>query len=648
MHGAPLVTIDLSPLRSDEALELARLLGMTEDEGAQRRIERAGGHPLFLEQLARHPDSGSEAVPDSVRSLVCARLDRLRPELRALVDAAAVLGQGCGHDQLEHLLGHSLPIVDEAIQQRLLRPSSDGFQFAHALIRDAVYESLLSSPQQALHRRAAEWYRARDPVLHARHLARAADPAAAAAHLNAARAQLEKGAPALALELLDSAQELVSGDDARQRHWQVQSLRGSALFDLGRTAEAAAAFAAALALSASGEDAGAFDEDASASGEDARRRVRSLISLAAVLRVREETERALECLEEAERLATEALDRSEIHYHRGSIFFPRGRLDDCLREHQHALRWAREGAGREPEARALSGIADAHYQRGRLRSAMRRFDQCIAMCREHGLGAIEVANLPMRAAIRLYQLELDAAFDDLEAARRLARRTGSLRAQMLVDDVYAYVANYGARFEEARAAAERSRELAKRLGARSFEVDAVAEIGLSHLFAGERELACHHFESAWLLCEDVARSFAGAMVLGWLAWATADEERRSWAMIAGARLLEEGTPAHNSLHFFQAAIEVALGRGEAKAAIDWADQLERYPGDEPLPWASYFARLGRARAGLLNCAGEHERAGLRRELAVLREEARACGLAAALPLVDAALDGSPSAPDGRL
>ncbi len=77
-----------------------------------------------------------------------------------------------------------------ALWRTLVRQQADGsYLFAHALIRDAVYDSLLRSRRRELHRRAGGWFEARDPVLHAEHLDRAEDPGAAGAYLVAARAQ---------------------------------------------------------------------------------------------------------------------------------------------------------------------------------------------------------------------------------------------------------------------------------------------------------------------------------------------------------------------------------------------------------------------------------------------------------------------------
>ena len=103
-------------------------------------------------------------------------------------------------------------------------------------------------------------------------------------------------------------------------------------------------------------------------------------------------------LEKAEKPAMEnhlAAELAQIHHLRGNLYFPLGDLDGCLREHGAALNWAREAGLPEAEARALGGLGDAHYLNGRVRTAYDRFRGCVDLCRRHGLGQVEVANLPM-------------------------------------------------------------------------------------------------------------------------------------------------------------------------------------------------------------------------------------------------------------
>ena len=60
--GAPLTTIDLVPLREAEASELAQDFLDITSQIARACIERAGGNPLFLEQLLRSAEEAVEIV----------------------------------------------------------------------------------------------------------------------------------------------------------------------------------------------------------------------------------------------------------------------------------------------------------------------------------------------------------------------------------------------------------------------------------------------------------------------------------------------------------------------------------------------------------------------------------------------------------
>ena len=176
--GSPLLTIDLGPLRI-EAAALAEAYLEANSEFTRRCIERAAGNPLFLEQLLRHAEGAAEAaVPGSVQSLVQARLDHLSPPDKQAAQAAAVFGQRFALDALRHLLDDPRYDCAALVEGILVRPVGDGFLFAHALIRDAVYDTLLKAKRRELHRHAAVWFAERDLTLHAEHLDRADDPAA--------------------------------------------------------------------------------------------------------------------------------------------------------------------------------------------------------------------------------------------------------------------------------------------------------------------------------------------------------------------------------------------------------------------------------------------------------------------------------------
>ena len=64
-------------------------------------------------------------------------------------------------------------------------------------------------------------------------------------------------------------------------------------------------------------------------------------------------------------------------------------------------------------------------------SAHDYFRRCVALCREHGFGGVEVANLYMLGFTREYFNELEGALDDGLAAVAAAERVGHQRAELL-------------------------------------------------------------------------------------------------------------------------------------------------------------------------------------------------------------------------
>ncbi|MBV9982369.1 adenylate/guanylate cyclase domain-containing protein [Bradyrhizobium sp.] len=237
--GAPLVTIDLGPLRTQEATAIADYLAGLPDKTRRQCIERAGGNPLFLEQLLRNVTETAGELPLSLRGLVVARVDRLGAADRAALHAAAVLGQRFDPAALLALVGNPAFEVASLLRAGLLRADGRELVFAHALIREAVLRSLLAEVQRALHARAADRFDGRDPILRASHLDRAESPAAADAYRLAAEDRLRRYRPAEALPLVERGLALAAAADSRAA---LLLLKGDALLDAGRAREALAAY----------------------------------------------------------------------------------------------------------------------------------------------------------------------------------------------------------------------------------------------------------------------------------------------------------------------------------------------------------------------------------------------------------------------
>jgi tetratricopeptide (TPR) repeat protein len=273
-------TAPLEPLADADASALLRhLVGAARigPRAAARILEVAEGNPLFVVELvAMLVDDGvlgtaeltSIAVPPTIQALLAARLDRLRPGERAVIEAASIEGKEFGRgrvsvlmaDRPKEAIGTHLSTL---VRKDLIRPVGSGaetFRFRHQLIRDAAYEGISKALRADLHERFAGSLQAQVPAyvvadeLLGYHLERAvllrrelgeADSATgplaarASSSLSAAgRRAGQREDPAAAAAFLERAVALVEADEAAR--CALLPALGAALFEAGRMPEAVA------------------------------------------------------------------------------------------------------------------------------------------------------------------------------------------------------------------------------------------------------------------------------------------------------------------------------------------------------------------------------------------------------------------------
>ena len=128
---------------------------------AERLFSRSQGNPLFTEELlAATEDGDGRLLPDTLRDVLLARVERLAPATQAVVRAAAVLDRPITHGLLEAIAGLSPAEVmegaREAVAHQVLVISTDNmYGFRHALVGEAVHNDLLPGEDTALHSRIA-------------------------------------------------------------------------------------------------------------------------------------------------------------------------------------------------------------------------------------------------------------------------------------------------------------------------------------------------------------------------------------------------------------------------------------------------------------------------------------------------------------
>src|SRR5262249_41615132 len=146
----------------------------------------------------------------------------------------------------------------------------------------------------------------------------------------AATDRLRQYRPAEALPLVERGLELATAADVRAA---LLVIKGDVLLDSGRARDALSAYQESLA-----------------SGDDKRERSLALLGSASARRILDQLEGALDDVGKAQALAEKAQALAEdggwleikarCHFIRGNLFFPLGRVDECLREHQAALEHA--------------------------------------------------------------------------------------------------------------------------------------------------------------------------------------------------------------------------------------------------------------------------------------------------------------------
>ena len=576
--GCSVMIFDLEPLGRDDAIEMAGAYIDTSDELAQNCVERADGNPLFLKQLLRNLEElGEGEIPASIQSLVLARIDRLQLKDKQALQAASVLGQRFGLDALRHLIGDTAYTCERLIERSLVRPEADEFLFDHALVQEGVYGSLLSERRKDMHTRAADWYVGQDPVLRASHLDRAGDPEAAAAYLEAARPNVAALQFETTLRLAARGIELVEDPDDK---CDLLCLRGDALRNTGETEASIEVFEAALEAA-----------------QDDVRRCRSWIGQAAGLRVSDKHERALAVLEKAKAPAASnnlLLESAEIYALRGSVLFPLSRFEDCLAAHKKSLSFARDAGSNEGIARAFSGLGDAYYLKGHMRSATEQFRACLDVCREHGLGRIEVNNLNMVGWSRIHLMQFDGALKDAEDTIEMASQVRQHRAELLGLMLAGLTKTFRGEFDQATVYSHRSIELSRRLGASNFEAQTYYTLAQISLAQGQKEQAREYAALAEEIVRNVGMTFIGPTVLAIRAQSLDDPQESRKLLREAEDILDKGCVAHNHLSVARAAINYSLAEGQWDEAERYATRLEAFISSQPVEWPEY--EIARARA----------------------------------------------------
>jgi DNA-binding SARP family transcriptional activator/class 3 adenylate cyclase len=167
------LTVSLTPLSDKETATLVQTVlerSALETDALEALLTRAGGNPLYAEQLARAlTEVGSPAeLPETVYGIIAARIDALLPMEKAVLQDAAVVGDvfwsgavealgEVGRRQADDLL---FSLERKEFVQRGHHSSVERefeYAFRHVLLRDVAYGQIPRAVRAKKHRRAASW-----------------------------------------------------------------------------------------------------------------------------------------------------------------------------------------------------------------------------------------------------------------------------------------------------------------------------------------------------------------------------------------------------------------------------------------------------------------------------------------------------------
>lgn len=582
MGATPFVSIDLKPLRHCDAMSLAADYFDSSKQFALDCVARADGNPLFLEQLLRNAEeAGENQVPGSVQSIVQARLDAIDDEDKNAVQAASVLGKRFFLSDLCHMLDDPDYAVTKLLERQLIKPELDGraFLFSHALVQEAIYQSLLKNKRSELHRHAAALYAESEPELCARHLDRAGDDAASVAYLRAAQVHYDEQRFEPAYELLELGLAAVENEGVRV---DLQCLKGDVLRQLGQAEASIDVFKQVL--------------DAV---PGTKQECRARIGLAEGLRIVDRQQEALSVLEYAQQLAEAGSMKDEqgyIHYLRGNLNFMLGYIDTCLDEHQKALVCSDESDSQTGKALAFGGLGDAYYLRGHMRSALDQFESCGEVCQTQGYGKIEVTNRHMAGWCRIYLMDYVAARADALVAIEMAADVKQQRAEVLGLKLAGLVEIEMGMLDQALVHLSTARDLARQLQAGNFEAQALVLLSRLHAASGDLALALTLSAEAEVIVRKVGMAFIGPIVLAQRSELSLDRQVQKRYINEAEQLLDAGCVSHNHFWVARSAIEINLQRKNWSEVERIAQRLECYTADQPLEWSDFVIARGRALA----------------------------------------------------
>jgi len=484
--------IELNPLGPQASQELVAEIFQKASEVPESLreliVRNSEGNPFYVEELVKmllddqvilkesDPDQagdirwrvdasriGSLRIPTTLNGILQARFDSLPAEERYILQQAAVIGRIFWEDTLRHIHQRDpeQPGEPAALQQVLgdLRRremvfsradstfhSTREYIFKHALLRDAVYESILKRVRRNYHALVADW------LIH-----------------NSAAGRSSEIAGLIA-DHLEQA-----GDNQRACAYLKQA--GSQAAAKFANAEALDFFTRALRLAAE---------------QPAEFRFDLLLARESLLDLQGERQRQQQDLQNLAELARDLDDRQRL----AQVALRQARFHQQTSDYTQAILYARQvletAEAAELQAAGLRELGRALYRQANYQQSRHELEQALLLAPlESGLAAEILQSLTITT---LYQGDYDKSREYLEQTRAIVRKTGNRQVEANLLHSLGTMAmetdpNANHYFEQ-------SLEIYREIGDRRGEAQSLQQLGFFHDRRSQFETAHNYYSRA--------------------------------------------------------------------------------------------------------------------------------------------------------
>ncbi len=497
-------------------------------------LERAGGNPLYLEEVVRAlvaagvlvrdgqawhctAEAATAQVPTTLHGLLLARLDRLETAERRVIQEAAVIGPRFEVPLLKAVSAEPAA-VDAALEAltraEMVTPGPE-HRFRHGLLQEIVYQNILVARRTELHDRVGAGLEAQSAgapesleqlVALGHHFSLGADTHRGARYLTAA-GDWARGmyANADAIQHYQRALDaLARCDGVEQERLTVRERMAGLLGPTGRRAAALGEYE--------------IVEAGYRAVADATARARVLRKMGSLHWDAGDRARALRCFESGLAL----LDAHPEHIERAHLYQEMGRQAFRSGDSQRAVEWAEQARrhaeqlaaapaldaeGRAEAATAASqshntlGVAFARL--GQMEEAVSHIERSVALAQESGL--LQAACRGLANLSVLYStLDPARAIETCAAGLETAKKIGDLgfQSRLYANLAVAYCALTNRCDEQGIGAAHTAIDLDRRLGQLDHLAVPLIVLGQIYQCHGDPTRAIAHYREALALAEE--------------------------------------------------------------------------------------------------------------------------------------------------